>query len=198
MKKIRYPKKEKKTKKRKGKIKNDSDNSELSANDKTEDINNNKKILYPKEYKNELTNEDFIHLKLDNKKQNIKNKEKTIKNEHKEKNGNYNPNTKKDESEDVENTNKKSLVEKISKYSINILNKNTKSNDKINNNINEINPDEWEAQLERAYNEYSDINISSESSDSKELNYIKEKNEIEQINYKSNINIFSNYKNLYD
>ena len=74
---------------------NDSDNSELSTNDKTEDINNNKKILYPKEYKNELTNEDFIHLKLDNKKQNIKNKEKTIKNEHKEKNENYNQTQKK-------------------------------------------------------------------------------------------------------
>ena len=184
MKKIRYPKKEKKTKKRKGKIKNDSDNSELSANDKTEEINNNKKIIYPKEYKNELTNEDFIHLKLDNKKQNIKNKEKTIKNKHKEKKGNYNPSTIKNESEDVENTNKKSLVEKISKDNTNILSENTESNVKINNNINEINPDEWETQLERAYNEYSDINISSESSDSNELNNIKEKNEIDLINYK--------------
>ena len=31
-------------------------------------MNNNNKKIYPKEYKNELNNEDFTHLKLDDKK----------------------------------------------------------------------------------------------------------------------------------
>ena len=52
-----------------------SNNSESLGNDKTEDINYKNKKLYLKEYKNELTNEDFINLKLDNKKHNSKNKE---------------------------------------------------------------------------------------------------------------------------
>ena len=85
MKQIRYPKKTKSKKKRKGKILNylvNLNNSDTSSKEKNEDKNNNNTKLYPKEYINELTNEDLINLKLDDKtkscqsKDNLKEKNK--------------------------------------------------------------------------------------------------------------------------
>lgn len=61
--------------------------------------------------------------------------------------------------------------------------------------IKDVNSEEWEAQLENAFNEYSDIKLSSESSESNELLY-KDKKENKEIENPSKNNINTDNKNL--